>query len=502
MQSYQGAEERARLCLPQGVQSCDRLSRQQCRKQRQQQRQNAAAETAAAEAPAADTQAQIAQAILGDSTPGVNSKRGQCASPGKNAVRKPKREQGCASPGERAVLRLPLMATGPQAVAAAAATAAAAAAAAAEAPAADTEAQTAQTADPSLALAIIGDSTPGVNFKGGLCTFPGENAVREPKREQGCASPGECAVLFLPLMATVPRAAAAAEAEAQGAAPSLCPTEMEPAQGSEVAAAAAPTAQKADACPATAILGDSTPGVSSKHGRCASPGKSSSETAGTRTQTAPSRRRREQQGLFESTREIRRETYTPWDKIPGIGEAKNPSPEPPRELCLDRKNGQRDPIRLFTQNGGWVWNVHCVPAKRPETGWQNTNLPLNQKALRLPGSWPKHGKNSLSHNHSEKPAVYLPMSLDSSCSGSPPRECNPKQASSSSDSQPPRESAPPNLQTESLPRKRLRGKTPQATPSPAPTELCPAESQDSAGSQSSDGRPEPYGCWDEIYEVL
>ena len=51
-------------------------------------------------------------------------------------------------PGERAVLRLPLRATGPQAVAAAAITAAAATAA--EAPAADTEAQTAQTADPSL----------------------------------------------------------------------------------------------------------------------------------------------------------------------------------------------------------------------------------------------------------------------------------------------------------------------------------------------------------------
>ena len=223
----------------------------------------AAAETAAAETPAADTEAQTAQAILGDPTPGVNSKRGRCASPGENAVRKPKREQGCASPGEPAVLRLPLTATGPQAVAAAAATAAAAAATAAEAPAADTEAQTAQTADPSLALAIIGDSTPGVNFKGGQCISPGENAVGEPKREQGCASPGECAVLFPPPMATVPQAATATETEAQGAAPSLGPTEMEPAQGSEIAAAAAPTAQKADACLAVAILGDSTPGVSS-----------------------------------------------------------------------------------------------------------------------------------------------------------------------------------------------------------------------------------------------
>ena len=43
----------------------------------------AAAETAAAETPAADTEAQTAQAILGDSTPGVNSKqrlpRGECS---------------------------------------------------------------------------------------------------------------------------------------------------------------------------------------------------------------------------------------------------------------------------------------------------------------------------------------------------------------------------------------------------------------------------------------
>ena len=41
-----------------------------------------------------------------------------------------------------------------------------------------------------------------------------------------------------------------------------------------------------------------------------------------------------------------------WDKIPRLGEAKNPGPEPPRELHLDRKNGQRDPIRLCTQKGG------------------------------------------------------------------------------------------------------------------------------------------------------
>ena len=58
-----------------------------------------------------------------------------------------------------------------------------------------------------------------------------------------------------------------------------------------------------------------------------------------------------------------------WDKRERLGEAKNPGPEPPREIWLHRKNGQRDPLRLCTQNGGWVWNMHYAPplrvAKRP-----------------------------------------------------------------------------------------------------------------------------------------
>ena len=151
---------------------------------------------------------------------------------------------------------------------------------------------------------------------------------------------------------------------------------MGPAQGSEIAAAAAPTAQKADACLALAILGDSTPGVSSKHGRCAATGESSSETAGKRTQTAPSRRRREQQWFSESTREIRRETYTPWDKIPGIGEAKNPRPEPPRELYLNRKNGQRDPIRLCK----WGMGLECALYPSTPSG-QTTHPPRSAPKL-------------------------------------------------------------------------------------------------------------------------
>ena len=58
-----------------------------------------------------------------------------------------------------------------------------------------------------------------------------------------------------------------------------------------------------------------------------------------------------------------------WDKSERLGEACNPGPEPPREIWLRRKNGQRDPLRLCTQNGGWVWNMHYAPplrvAKRP-----------------------------------------------------------------------------------------------------------------------------------------
>ena len=83
---------------------------------------------------------------------------------------------------------------------------------------------------------------------------------------------------------------------------------------------------------------------------------------------APSRMNRHLQWLPGSWRNLTH-SMTAWDKRQRLGEATNPGPEPPRELNLNRKNGQRDPIRLCTQNGGWVWNVHCVPplrvAKRP-----------------------------------------------------------------------------------------------------------------------------------------
>ena len=389
-------------------------------------------------------------------------------------MREPKREQGCASPGECAVLFPFLTATVPQAAAAAAATAETAAA---ETPAADTEAQTAQ--------AIFGDSTPGVNSKSGRCASPGENAGRKPQREQGCGSPEERAVLSLPLRATGPQAVAAAAITAAAA----------------TAAAEAPAAdQKADACLTTAILGDSTPGVSSKHGRCASPGESSSETAGKRTQTAPSRRRREKQGLSESTREIRRETYTPWDKIPGIGEAKNPGPEPPRELYLDRKNGQRDPIRLCTQNGGWVWNVHSAPPLRVAKRATPHEALRNWLAKHEPAMEPDSAEaaRQLAKAWEEFP-VPQPIRRTRSL---PPREMEFSMRETPINNSPPRETSKSSSQPEPPVRKRLRGKTSVTSSPSSPTRFCPADPPDDPASQESEGRPEPYGCWDEIYDVL
>ena len=78
-----------------------------------------------------------------------------------------------------------------------------------------------------------------------------------------------------------------------------------------------------------------------------------------------------------------------WDKSERLGEALNPGPEPPREIWLRRRNGQRDPLRLCTQNGGWVWNIHCAPTPSGQTTHpprSSSDLPLSPTVLRLPGS--------------------------------------------------------------------------------------------------------------------
>ena len=206
-------------------------------------------------------------------------------------------------------------------------------------------------------------------------------------------------------------------------------------------------------------------------------------------------------------------SLTAWDKRQRLGEATHPGPEPPRELYLN----QRDPIRLCTQNGGWVWNVHSVPplrvAKRSTPhealrNWlakhENAIEPESVEAARqLAKEWEAHPlPKPVRRTRSLPPREISSMSLDSSFDSGSPREKSHTYESLPSDNQPPRENTQPTSQQESIPRKRLRGKTSQTPPSLATSELCPADSQDSMASQSSAGRPKPYGCWDEIYDVL
>ena len=129
----------------------------------------------------------------------------------------------------------------------------------------------------------------------------------------------------------------------------------------------------------------------------------------------------------------------------------------PGELYLDRKNGQRDPIRLCKQNGGWVWNVHCVPplrvAKRstPQNAlrnWLNKHesaiQPASAEAARqLAKEWEAFPMlQPIRRTRSMPPREIQSMTSDSPVDGSPPRETPPSQ------SQP----DPPI-------RRRLRGKT-------------------------------------------
>ena len=88
----------------------------------------------------------------------------------------------------------------------------------------------------------------------------------------------------------------------------------------------------------------------------------------------------------------------------------------------------------------------------------------------------------------------------------PPRESSRSMntLSTSAGESPPRETyRPPVRQQEEGPRVRIRGKSQPANPIPrSPIDPCPASQSPSQDSQSSEGRPEPYGCWDVIYEVL
>ena len=162
-------------------------------------------------------------------------------------------------------------------------------------------------------------------------------------------------------------------------------------------------------------------------------------------------------------------SFTAWDKRQRLGEATNPGPEPPRELYLNRRNGQR-PHRLCTQNGGWVWNVHSVPplrvAKRPTphealrnwlTKHENAIEPESAEAARqLAQEWEAYPvPQPTRKSRSLPPREMSSMSLDSSYSNnSPPREFIPSHPNPSSQEWPPRE-GPPDVQPEGPPKRRL-----------------------------------------------
>ena len=218
------------------------------------------------------------------------------------------------------------------------------------------------------------------------------------------------------------------------------------------------------------------------------------------TCTAPSRVTQQEQGLPGSlpTHNLRDQA---WDKIPRLGEAKNPGPEPPRELYVDSKNGQRDPIRLCTQDGVWVWNVHSVPplrvAKRPTPhealrNWLTKHEPAitpssAETARQLAQAWEEHPMPQPIRRTRSMPPREFSKSMDStSASKSPPRE----------------ETQAPVVKDEGEPRRRIRGKSHIIYPISPPPSPCLASQGVLTGQPELRGRPEPYGCWDEIYEVM
>ena len=120
--------------------------------------------------------------------------------------------------------------------------------------------------------------------------------------------------------------------------------------------------------------------------------------------------------------------HVAWDKAQRLGEANNPGPEPPREIWLRRKNGQRDPLRLCTQNGGWVWNMHYAPplrvAKRPTPhdalrNWLTKHEPAIEPESVEAARQLKLGRHTLSPNPSAEPAAYLPGRWPLACKRHP-----------------------------------------------------------------------------------
>ena len=85
----------------------------------------------------------------------------------------------------------------------------------------------------------------------------------------------------------------------------------------------------------------------------------------------------------------------------------------------------------------------------------------------------------------------------------PPRESQSMMSESSTpENSPPRENPVSQSQPDQPARRRLRGKTPALSSPGSPPRFCQADSSHGIESQHSEGVPEPYGCWDEIYDVL
>ena len=144
--------------------------------------------------------------------------------------------------------------------------------------------------------------------------------------------------------------------------------------------------------------------------------------------------------------------------------------------------------------GSRNWLTKHEPAIEPESV---------EAARQLAKAWEEFPvPQPLRRARSLPPREISSMSLDSSSNNSPPRVSIPMDSASLPSSNPPREDTPSSRMNAENPRRRLRGKTQPTPPSTAPSQDCPADSQDSLGSQSSEGRPEPYGCWDELYDVL
>ena len=109
------------------------------------------------------------------------------------------------------------------------------------------------------------------------------------------------------------------------------------------------------------------------------------------TSTAPSRSPRYEQWLPGSwpTHSMRN---IAWDKIPRLGEAQNPGPEPPGSCTLTEKMDRETPFDCAPKIGGGSGMYTALVAKRAtphealRNCWPSTSQPSHPRVLQLPGS--------------------------------------------------------------------------------------------------------------------